>query len=156
MRRWRGSASRARRRAAHRLFGATLAMALGLFWIAVDIGSGYVRALGSLQPAAQAGRERGGDLVGRSRSARAQRAGAINGLANRWPRPREYPHPVQVRIVKGGPVNAFTLPGGILVFYSDLIDKARDGNEAGGRAGARDRATSRTSCDQGSGPPSTA
>ena len=34
--------------------------------------------------------------------------------------------------MKGGPVNAFTLPGGILVFYSDLIDLARDGNEVAG------------------------
>ena len=34
--------------------------------------------------------------------------------------------------MKGGPVNAFTLPGGILVFYSDLIDRARDGNEVAG------------------------
>ena len=34
--------------------------------------------------------------------------------------------------MKGGPVNAFTLPGGILVFYSDLIDLARDGDELAG------------------------
>ena len=37
-----------------------------------------------------------------------------------------------MQVVKGGPVNAFTLPGGILVLYSDLIDQAKDGNEVAG------------------------
>ena len=34
--------------------------------------------------------------------------------------------------MEGGPVNAFTLPGGILVFYSDLIDQAKDGAQVAG------------------------
>ena len=31
-----------------------------------------------------------------------------------------------MHVIEGGPVNAFTLPGGILVFYSHLIDEAKD------------------------------
>ena len=57
---------------------------------------------------------------------------AINGLANAPGQGRRLSASGQVEIVKGGPVNAFTLPGGILVFYSDLIDLARDGNEVAG------------------------
>ena len=57
---------------------------------------------------------------------------AINGLATRLAKAADYPHPVSVRIVKGGPVNAFTLPGGILVFYSDLIDQAKDSSQVAG------------------------
>ena len=37
-----------------------------------------------------------------------------------------------VRVIDGGPVNAFTLPGGILVFYSDLIAQAKDPNQVAG------------------------
>jgi len=34
--------------------------------------------------------------------------------------------------MEGGPVNAFTLPGGILVFYSDLFEQAKDGAQVAG------------------------
>jgi beta-barrel assembly-enhancing protease len=39
---------------------------------------------------------------------------------------------VTVHVVEGGPVNAFTLPGGILVFYSDLIDQAKNSSQVAG------------------------
>src|SRR5262249_27412782 len=57
---------------------------------------------------------------------------AINGLANRLAKAADYPHPVTVHVIQGGPVNAFTLPGGILVFYSDLITEAKDGAQVAG------------------------
>src|SRR5260370_40497170 len=37
-----------------------------------------------------------------------------------------------VHVIEGGPVNAFTLPGGILVVYSDLIDQAKDSSQVAG------------------------
>ena len=37
-----------------------------------------------------------------------------------------------MHVVEGGPVNAFTLPGGILVFYSDLIDQANERSQVAG------------------------
>ena len=57
---------------------------------------------------------------------------AINDLANRLAKASKYDHPVTVQIVKGGPLNAFTLPGGVLVFYSDLIDQAKDSAQVAG------------------------
>src|SRR4029077_1243735 len=61
---------------------------------------------------------------------------AINGLANRLAKAADYGHPVKVTIIRGGPVNAFTLPGGQLLFFSELIDKAHDRNELAGVGGA--------------------
>ena len=57
---------------------------------------------------------------------------AINGLANRLARAAGYGHEITVHVVKGGPLNAFTLPGGVLVFYSDLIDQAKDSSQVAG------------------------
>lgn len=115
------------------LFGATLAAALGLFWLAIDVGSEWVAPFVPYDLQRRLGESVAGDLTG-SQPLCTGRDGlaAINGLANRLAKAGNYPHPVQVRIVKGGPVNAYTLPGGILVFYSDLIDLARDGNEVAG------------------------
>ena len=115
------------------LFGATLAAAVGLFWLAVDVGSGYVAPYVPYELQRRLGESVAEDLAGDQPLCQG-RAGlaAINGLASRLARAADYPHPVNVRIVKGGPVNAFTLPGGILVFYSDLIDLTRDGNELAG------------------------
>ena len=73
----------------------------------------------------------------------------MNGLANGLAEAADYPHEITVHVVEGGPVNAFTLPGGILVFYSDLIDQAKDRNAGGRRAGARDRPRRALSRDQG-------
>ena len=57
---------------------------------------------------------------------------AINDLANRLARAADYPHDITVHVIEGGPVNAFTLPGGILVVYSDLIDQAKDSSQVAG------------------------
>ena len=57
---------------------------------------------------------------------------AINELANRLARAASHKRPVTVEIVKGGPVNAFTLPGDRMIFYSDLIDGAKDGSQVAG------------------------
>ncbi|TMJ25645.1 MAG: M48 family metallopeptidase [Alphaproteobacteria bacterium] len=115
------------------LFGATLAAALGLFWLAIDVGSSSVAPYVPYGLQHRLGESVAGDLIGEKPLCRG-RAGlaAINNLANRLAEAADYPHPVEVRVVKGGPVNAFTLPGGILVFYSDLIDRARNGNEVAG------------------------
>jgi len=115
------------------LFGATLAAALGLFWLAIDVGSSSVAPYVPYGLQHRLGESVAGDLIGEKPLCRG-RAGlaAINNLANRLAEAADYPHPVEVRVVKGGPVNAFTLPGGILVFYSDLINRARNGNEVAG------------------------
>ncbi|MCW5733312.1 MAG: M48 family metallopeptidase [Enhydrobacter sp.] len=115
------------------LFGATLAVAVAAFWLAVDVGSGYVAPLVPYDLQRRLGENVASEVIGQQPLCQG-RAGlaAINGLANRLAKAADYPHPVSVRIVKGGPVNAYTLPGGILVFYSDLIDLARDGNEVAG------------------------
>lgn len=115
------------------LFGATLAVAVAAFWFAVDVGSGYVAPLVPYDLQRRLGENVASEVIGEQPLCQG-RAGlaAINGLATRLAKAADYPHPVSVRIVKGGPVNAYTLPGGILVFYSDLIDLARDGNEVAG------------------------
>jgi Zn-dependent protease with chaperone function len=115
------------------LFGATLAVAVGSVLARDRRRQRYARALCALRPAGKLG-ESVAERADRpsSRSARAAGLAAINGLANRWPRRRLSRIPSTVTSSKGGPVNAFTLPGGILVFYSDLIDRARNGNEVAG------------------------
>jgi Zn-dependent protease with chaperone function len=115
------------------LFGVTLAAALGLFWLAIDIGSGIVAPFVPYELQRRLGESVAEDLAGEQPLCQG-RAGlaAINGLAARLAKAANYPHPVSVRIVKGGPVNAFTLPGGILVFYSALIDLTHDGDELAG------------------------
>ncbi len=57
---------------------------------------------------------------------------ALNDLANRLAKAADYPHEIVVHVMEGGPVNAFTLPGGILVFYSDLIEQAKDSSQVAG------------------------
>lgn len=115
------------------LFGATLAAAVGLFWLAIDVGSSSLAPYVPYDLQRKLGTSVAGELVGQQPLCQG-RAGlaAINGLANRLAKAADYPHPIEVRVVKGGPVNAFALPGGILVIYSDLIDKARNGNEVAG------------------------
>jgi Zn-dependent protease with chaperone function len=115
------------------LFGASLALAVGLFWTAIEIGSGYVAPFVPYELQHRLGESVASEMIGQQPVCKG-RAGlaAINDLAGRLAEAAGFPHPVSVRIVKGGPINAFTLPGGILVFYSDLIDRARDGNEVAG------------------------
>jgi len=115
------------------LFGATLAAAIAFFWLAIDIGSGIVAPYVPYAWQESLGESVAEDLIGKQPLCEG-RAGqfALSVLANRLARAADYPHIVKVKVVKGGPVNAFTLPGGILVFYSDLIDKARNANEVAG------------------------
>jgi len=115
------------------LFGATLAVAIGVFWLAIEVGSSAIAPYVPYDLQHRLGQSVAGELVGQQPLCKGGAGlAAINGLANRLAKAADYPHPVEVRIVKGGPVNAFTLPGGILVFYSDLIDRARNGNEVAG------------------------
>ena len=115
------------------LFGATLAAAIGFFWLAIEIGSSTIAPYVPYDLQHRLGQSVAGELIGQQPLCKGSAGlAAINGLANRLAKAADYPHPIEVRIVKGGPVNAFTLPGGILVFYSDLIDKARSGNEVAG------------------------
>ena len=57
---------------------------------------------------------------------------ALSGLANRLAHAADYPHEITVHVIEGGPVNAYTLPGGVLVVYSDLIDQAKDSSQVAG------------------------
>jgi len=115
------------------LFGATLVAAVGFFWLAIEIGSGTIAPYVPYDLQHRLGQSVAGELIGQQPLCKGSAGlAAINGLANRLAKAADYPHPIEVRIVKGGPVNAFTLPGGILVFYSDLIDRARNGNEVAG------------------------
>ncbi|MBS0537789.1 MAG: M48 family metallopeptidase [Proteobacteria bacterium] len=115
-----------------RLAGA-LVMVIALFWGAVEIGSDHAGLLVPYRLQAKLGREAQAQLTaGRTVCTGAEGLAAIDGLANRLARAGGLGHPVVVTIVKGGPVNAFTLPGDRLVFYSDLIDRASDGEEVAG------------------------
>lgn len=114
-------------------FALTLVAAIAVVWIGLDAGSGLLAPLVPYGLQARLGETVYRQFVGQ-RPLCTGTAGleAINGFANRLAAEAGYDHPISVRVVKGGPVNAFTLPGGILVFYSDLIDRATDGNELGG------------------------
>jgi Zn-dependent protease with chaperone function len=114
-------------------FAAALTVAIGLLWLALEAGSGLLAPLVPYSLQARLGEHVYGQMVaGRALCRGREGSEAINLFASRLAAEAEYDHPISVRVVKGGPVNAFTLPGGILVFYSDLIDRAKDGNELGG------------------------
>jgi Zn-dependent protease with chaperone function len=113
--------------------GAALVLLIAAFWGIVDYGSEYAAPLAPWRLQAKLGREVRAELTaGRTLCTGTEGLAAINGLANRLARTGELGHPVEVIVVKGGPVNAFTLPGGYLVFYSKLIDDAADGEEVAG------------------------
>lgn len=113
--------------------GAALMAVMALFWGAVEIGGTYAAWLVPQRLQAKLGREVQAQLVaGRTLCQGADGLAAINDLANRLARSGGLAHPVSVAIVRGGPVNALTLPGGRLLFYSDLIDQAADGEEVAG------------------------
>ena len=124
-----------RPRAAQRVLklGAALVLLIAAFWALVDYGSEYAAPLVPWGLQAKLGREVRAELTaGHTLCTGAEGLAAINDLANRLARTGELGHPVEVIVVKGGPVNAFTLPGGYLVFYSKLIDDAADGEEVAG------------------------
>ncbi|MBY0317393.1 MAG: M48 family metallopeptidase [Reyranella sp.] len=114
-------------------FGATFVALVGLFWLAVDYGTEYVAPLLPYSLQARLGESVFDELTADKDECQG-RAGlkALNDLANRLARAADYPHEIVVHVMEGGPVNAFTLPGGILVFYSDLIDQAKDGAQVAG------------------------
>lgn len=113
--------------------GGALVLLIAAFWGAVEYGSEFAAPLAPWRLQARLGREVREQLTaGHQLCTGREGLAAINDLANRLARTGELGHPVEVVIVKGGPVNAFTLPGGYLVFYSDLIQQASDGEQVGG------------------------
>ena len=105
---------------------------VGVFWSAVEYGTGYVAPLLPYSLQAKLGETVLDELIADNEQCTGSAGlAAINRLANDLAQEAGYTHEVTVHIVKGGPVNAFTLPGSILVFYSDLIDKASNAQVAG-------------------------
>ncbi|MFI4998908.1 MAG: M48 family metallopeptidase [Reyranellales bacterium] len=114
-------------------FGGALAALVVMFWGAVDYGSEFVAPLAPHSLQAKLGSSVFRELVAdKTLCSGAEGLAAINGLANRLGKAANFNHPITVYIVKGGPLNAFTLPGGTLVFYSDLIDQAKDSSQVAG------------------------
>jgi Zn-dependent protease with chaperone function len=114
-------------------FATTLVALVALFWAAIDYGSEYAAPLLPHSLQAELGERVLDELLADKEECHG-RAGnaAINRLANDLAHTAGYKHEITVHIVEGGPVNAFTLPGGILVFYSDLIDQAKDSSQVAG------------------------
>ena len=113
--------------------GVTLMALVGLFWVTVDYGTEYAAPWLPYSLQAKLGETVFEELVADKDQCHGK-AGleAINALANELAQAAGYEHEVTVHIVEGGPVNAFTLPGGILVFYSDMIDQAKDRSQVAG------------------------
>ncbi len=114
-------------------FGAALLALAGLFWLTVDYGTEYLAPMLPYSLQVSLGQGVFDELTANKEQCRGE-AGleALNGLANRLAEAAAYPHQIMVHVIKGGPVNAYTLPGGILVFYYDLIGQARDSAQVAG------------------------
>lgn len=114
-------------------FGGGLVVAIALFWVVLQSGSDLLAPMVPSRLQARLGEGAYAQLVGQ-RPLCEGKAGlqAVNQFAGRLAAEAGYDHPISVRVVKGGPINAFTLPGGIVILYSALIDRAADGNELGG------------------------
>ncbi|NQW51350.1 MAG: M48 family metallopeptidase [Rhodospirillales bacterium] len=122
-------------RVAPRLGGYSLAIValVGLFWSAIEYGTDYAVPLLPYTLQAKLGETVLDELLADKEMCHGKAGvAAINRLANDLARGAGYKHDVTVHIVAGGPVNAFTLPGSILVFYSDLIDQAKDSSQVAG------------------------
>jgi predicted Zn-dependent protease len=114
-------------------FGSALVALLAFAWLAVDTGTQYAAPLVPHGVQARLGNEVKNELTDGHVACHGEAGlAAINGLANRLAKAAGHPYPVTVHVIKGGPVNAFTLPGDIMVFYSDLISEASDGSEVAG------------------------
>jgi len=114
-------------------FGTTLVALIGLFWLAIDYGTQYAVPLLPHGLQVKLGESVFEALTANETLCEGEKGvEALNRLANRMARAADYPHDVVVYVVNGGPVNAFTLPGGILVFYSDLIEQAKDRAQVAG------------------------
>ena len=129
------SVGQAARPAAPRIaaFGTTFAALIALLWVGVDYGSEYVAPLLPHSLQARLGESVFDELTADKDECHGRQGlAAINDLANRLAHAADYRHQITVHVIEGGPVNAFTLPGGILVFYSDLIDQAKDRSQVAG------------------------
>ncbi len=114
-------------------YGATLALLFAVLWVGVDYGSEFAAPLVPYRLQAKLGEEVKSELLaGHALCTGEDGLAAINRLANRLAKEAGHKHQIAVHIVRGGPVNAFTLPGDIMVFYSDLIRDARDGSQVAG------------------------
>jgi Zn-dependent protease with chaperone function len=114
-------------------FSVALVALVGMFWGAVEYGTEHAAPLIPYSLQAKLGESVLDELLA-DKEVCEGKAGlaAINRLANDLAKEAGYKHEVTVHIVEGGPVNAFTLPGSILVFYSDLIDQAKDSSQVAG------------------------
>lgn len=112
--------------------GASLAVLVAAFWGIVDYGTEYAVPWLPHSVQAKLGETVYEELVADKDECHGKGLAAINDLANELARAAGYPHEVTVHIIDGGPVNAFTLPGGILVFYSDLFEQAKNSSQVAG------------------------
>ena len=113
--------------------GVALVLLIGVFWLTVDYGTEYAAPWLPYGLQVKLGETVFEELVADKDQCHGTRGlEAINKLANDLAQAAGYEHEITVHIVEGGPVNAFTLPGGILVFYSDLIDQAKDRSQVAG------------------------
>jgi Zn-dependent protease with chaperone function len=118
-----------------RLAGFSLALVtlVGMFWGAVEYGTEYAAPLVPYSLQAKLGESVLDELLADKEECTGKAGlAAITRLANELAKEAGYGHEVKVHIVEGGPVNAFTLPGSILVFYSDLIERAKDSSQVAG------------------------
>jgi predicted Zn-dependent protease len=112
---------------------ATLAVLVAAFWGIIDYGTEYAVPWLPYGLQVKLGETVYEELVADKDECHGKQGlAAINDLANELARAAGYPHEVTVHVIDGGPVNAFTLPGGILVFYSDLIEQAKNSSQVAG------------------------
>lgn len=114
-------------------YALTIVALVGLFWSAIEYGTQYAVPLMPYSWQAKLGEAVFDEMTGDEARLCAGTAGlaAINRLANDLAKEAGYPHEVTVHVVDGMEVNAFTLPGGILVFFRGLIDNATSTQVAG-------------------------
>ena len=113
--------------------GTTLAVLVGAFCGIIDYGTEYAAPWLPHSLQVKLGQTVYEELVADKDECHGEHGlGAINELANELARAAGYPHDVVVHVIEGGPVNAFTLPGGILVFYSDLFEQAKNSSQVAG------------------------
>lgn len=114
-------------------FSVAIVALVGIFWSAIEYGTEYAVPLLPYTLQAKLGETVLDELLADKETCQGGAGvAAINRLANDLAKEAGYKHPVTVHIVEGGPVNAFTLPGSILVFYSDLINQAKDSSQVAG------------------------
>ena len=115
------------------MFSTAIVAMVGIFWGVIEYGTEYAVPFLPHSLQAQLGETVLDDLLADKEMCEGEPGlAAINRLANDLAKEAGYPHEITVHIVEGGPVNAFTLPGGILVFYSDLIDQAKNSSQVAG------------------------